>query len=349
MIELSGLASRAGAFELRDISATIPAGAWGIVLGAAGAGKTTLLETIAGVRPITAGSVRLRGLDVTRLEIEHRRVGFVYQHSYLFPHLTVAENIGYGAHDDGAVQSLIERFGAGTLTSRSVSSLSGGERQLIALLRALAPSPDILLLDEPFAALDPRGRVRIRSELRRWQRERTATVLHVTHDLIEAATLGDVAMMLSAGRLSQSGTPEALFRRPATREMAEFAGAENVFSGHVTRAESTTGSEVSTLIFRGEGIELLGVGDHPGGAAHAVVRAEDIALAGTPSSSGSARNVLDGRVIEVARDGVLARVTVAVGVTMLTAVVTRDAATELGIVADQRVLAVIKATAVHLC
>lgn len=345
MIAVEQLSARVGSFALRDVSFAVAAGQWGVVLGPAGAGKTTLLETIAGVRDPSGGRVLLRGADATALAPEQRRVGIVYQHGYLFPHLTVDENIAYGARDASAGRETGDRLGAADLRGRSVSSLSGGERQIVALARALAPAPDILLLDEPFAALDPRRRVRVRSELRRLQRERGTTVLHVTHDFIEAGTLGDVALVLDGGVVRQTGTPDSLFRTPASGAVAEFLGAENVFSGTVDRASG----EAGVVHFTGDGIHLVGLGDHPGGAGHAVIRGEDVVLSRAHAAATSARNALDGTILEVAEDGVLARVTVSVGTTTLVAIVTQASARELALAAGDRVTASVKATSVHLC
>lgn len=349
MIALEQLSARAGSFELRGVTVSVPAGAWGIVLGAAGSGKTTLLETIAGVRRATAGRVMLRGNDVTSLAPECRRLGMVYQHGYLFPHLTVLENIEYGAANHGAAREVATRLGADAFADRSVASLSGGERQIVALARALAPGPDILLLDEPFAALDPRGRARIRAELRRMQRERGMTVLHVTHDFIEAGTLGDIALVMEGGVLAQAGAPDTVFRKPASASVADFLGMENVYSGMVERASYDDAPAIAALRFIGDGIELTGVGDHPGGAGHAVIRAEDVVLARHPVSGSSARNALAGRIVSVAADGVLARVTLAIGTTTLVAIVTQASATDLALTSGEPVTAMIKATSVHLC
>ena len=349
MIALEQLSARAGGFELRGVTLRISAGAWGIVLGPAGSGKTTLLEAIAGVRNATGGRVVLRGEDVSRLPPERRGVSIVYQHGYLFPHLTVEENIAYGARDAFAARDMSARLGADALTGRAVSSLSGGERQIVALARALAPCPDILLLDEPFAALDPRRRARVRAELRRVQRENGITVLHVTHDFIEAGTLGDVAVVLEGGMASQVAAPDELFRKPASASIADFLGVENIFSGTVQRLGARLEPALGTLRFSGDGIELIGVGDHPGGAGHAVVRGEDVTVAQRQSGSTSARNALEGRVLSVTVEGVLARVTLEVGTTTLIAIVTQESARTLGLAAGLMVVARIKATAVHLC
>lgn len=349
MVIVRGLSSRAGTFLLHDVSFQLASGAWGIVLGQTGSGKTTLLETIAGVRRAIAGQIVLRDEDVTSHPIEQRRVSIVYQHSYLFPHLTVDENVGYGTMDTRFVSDLGSRFGVDGLRGRPVASLSGGERQLVALVRALARHPDILLLDEPFAALDPRRRIQVRRQLRLMQRESGMTVLHVTHDFAEAGTLGDLAIVLEAGRVIQIGTPTEVFRRPASGSVAEFLGAENVFSGTIQRTATPTSGETDVLHFTGEGIALVGVGEHAGGAGHAVIRGSDVVLAHARSARTSARNVLDGVVEEVLFDGMIARVAIRVGSTMLVAVVTRSAVDDLGFAPGLAVVASIKAIAVHLC
>lgn len=347
MIEVVGLGARAGHFALRDITFTVPTGAWGIVLGPAGAGKTTLLETVAGIRKVGTGTVALRGIDVTHHAPELRRIGMVYQHAYLFPHLSVDENIAYGAKDRDAARDVAARLGAKILASRPVASLSGGERQVVALARALASAPDILLLDEPFAALDPRRRTSIRAELRHMHREAGMTILQVTHDFIEAGTLGDIAIVMNEGVATQVDPPDVLFRRPASAAVADFLGFENVFSGQVSWIAGIADQRL--LTFSGSGIDLIGVGDHPGGPGHAVIRAEDITLAREAPGASSARNVLRGLVVSVSRHDALSKVTIEVGSTNLTALLTEAALAELGFAAGVPAVAIIKATAVHLC
>ena len=351
MIRIDGLGARAGSFALADVSFVLPAGAWGIVLGPAGAGKTTLLETIAGVRRAASGRVALRGMDVTRVPPEQRGVGIVYQHGYLFPHLSVSDNVAYGTGDASYVREMSARFGIDALRDRTVTALSGGERQIVALARALAPRPDILLLDEPFASLDPRRRTGVRRELRALQRELGLTVLQVTHDFAEAGTLGDLALLMEGGRLVQAAPPEELFRKPATAAAAEFLGAENVYAGSARLLAKGGGDGPDTVCFdvSGAGMSLVAVGEFAEGPAHAVIRGEDVVLARERPGPSSARNVLEGVVIEVAREGSLARVSVNVGGSMLVASVTFAAVTELGLAEGVRVVASVKATAVHLC
>ena len=196
MIAVAGLGARVGAFALHDISFEVPSGAYGVVIGPTGSGKTTLLEAIAGIAPQSDGTVSLCGRDVTNDAPDTRCIGLVYQLGFLFPHLSVEENVHYGARDRALAATVARRFGADQLYAQPVRSLSGGERQLVAIVRALARRPEVLLLDEPFSALDPTRRAAARREVRAIHREWGLTTLHVTHDFAEAGSLGDVAILL---------------------------------------------------------------------------------------------------------------------------------------------------------
>ncbi len=350
MITVTGLSARAGSFRLADMTFEVPKGEYGIVIGPAGAGKTTLLEAIAGIVPVTGGSVSLGDRDVTALPPDARGVGLVYQHAYLFPHLSVEANIAYGASDAAIGRDLSQRFGARELLGRDVRSLSGGERQLVALARALARRPSVLLLDEPFSALDPRRRASVRRELRALHREAGFTVLQVTHDFAEAGLLGDVAILLDGGRVLQAGTPEDVFRKPVSPYVAEFLGAENVYGGEarVVDGGAVTGPQTFEFRVAPGGLTMIAAGDGVPGPAHAVIRAEEVVVSLAETAS-SARNAYRGRIVELAPSGALVRVTIDIHGTPLVAALTTQSARELGLAAGMTIHASFKAMAVHLC
>lgn len=355
-----------------------------MVIGPAGSGKTTLLETIAGILPQRAGTLRLMGRDMTGVPPERRGIGFVYQRGYLFPHLSVEENVGYGAADYAFVRELSDRLGVNALLGRDVRGLSGGEQQLVAIARALAARPRILLLDEPFSALDPRRRSLVRRTVRALHGELGMTVLQVTHDFTEAGLLGDIAILLDGGRVLQSGPPEQVFRRPASPYIAEFLGAENVFAGEVrvlrdlggplsrpganrnrptntsnvdasgaNSAHAADGAEIPgnghrAIEFRTGPLTFYTVGDAHSGPGYAVIRAGEILLSLEPQHS-SARNNFRGTVSEVATTGALAHVTVDVSGIPIVAALTTRSADELSLAPGAEVWVSFKAMAVHLC
>ena len=367
MIGVRNLGARVGAFHLRDITFDVPTGRYGVVIGPAGSGKTTLLEAIAGLTPLVSGDVSLGSRAVTREPPEERGIGIVYQHGYLFPHLSVAENINYGAANTmPAAQEVTRRLGIVELVDRHVQSLSGGERQLVALARALARRPPVVLLDEPFSALDPKRRALARREVRALHREWGFTALQVTHDFTEAGLLGDVAILLDAGRVLQYGAPDEVFRRPATPYIAEFLGAENVLAGTVRvlqdappdfiTGDATPGTLVPAdlaagyhaLEFEAAALKIYTVGSAASGSAYAVIRAEEVSIARTAPAT-SARNVFRGRIMELSTLGALARVALDVDGTPLVAALTARSADELALREGEEVWASFKALAVHLC
>ena len=361
MISLQQVNARAGNFRLHDITFEVPEGSYGVVIGPAGAGKTTLLETIAGVVRPTSGRILLGGEDLTHAPPETRNLGIVYQHAYLFPHLTVRQNVEYGAANKAAAADVSHRFGIDALAERSVGALSGGERQLVAIARALARQPRVLLLDEPFSALDPRTRNMARRLLRAIYYERRFTVLQVTHDFSEAGLLGDVAIILDRGRIAQYGDPEQVFRKPVSPYIADFLGAENVFAGvaQPIRAESPDWVDGGGEGGEGEFIQhavafttgtltFYALGDVVPGPTHAVIRAEEVSLSSEPSAS-SVQNQFRGRIIEIVASGALARVTVDASGTPIVAAVTARSVRELELRVGVDVVAGFKATAVHLC
>jgi len=233
VIALNNVGVRAGAFTLANITFTIPSGAFGVVVGAAGSGKTTMLEVIAGVRTATIGTVVLHQHTVTQWPPEKRGVGLVYQRGALFPHRTVRDNISWSTKSESLHSSMVERLGIGALFGTPIAALSGGERQLVALARALVRvrscldrgEPAVLLLDEPFSALDPRRKLATRDTVRELHRDWKLTTLMVTHDSAEARR-ADIAVLLDAGRVVQSGPPLEMLQAPARDDVAYFLNGE---------------------------------------------------------------------------------------------------------------------------
>jgi ABC-type sugar transport system ATPase subunit len=203
-----------------------------VVVGPSGCGKSTLLRCIAGLETVDDGVIRIGDRDVTRIRPAARNVSMVFQSYALFPHLTVRENIAFGlvvreeprAEVRARVADASQLVGVEALLERRPFELSGGERQRVALARALVRRPDAYLLDEPLSNLDAGTRVEMRTELRRLHREVGATMLHVTHDQVEALTLGDRIAVMDAGRVRQVGTPDELYSRPRDRFVAAFVG-----------------------------------------------------------------------------------------------------------------------------
>jgi len=203
-----------------------------VVVGPSGCGKTTALRVAAGLEDATTGSILIGGRDVTRVAPARRNVSMVFQNFALFPHLTAAQNIGFGLAARGVesgvahkrVTEAAEAVGCEGLLERRPAELSGGERQRVALARALVREPDVYLLDEPLSNLDAPLRVQMRAELRRIQRRFGATMIYVTHDQVEALTMGDRVAVLNAGVIQQIGTPDEVYRHPANRFVATFVG-----------------------------------------------------------------------------------------------------------------------------
>ena len=225
---------------LDDVSLSVADGEFFTLVGPSGCGKTTTLRTIAGFETPTAGTVRFGDRDVTGTPPEDRGVGVVFQNYALFPHMTVAENVAYGLRfrdppgdqtTDERVDELLELVDLPGMGERSPDQLSGGQQQRVALARALAPGPSVLLLDEPMSALDARLRERLRVQVKQIQSELDITTVYVTHDQEEALSISDRLAVLHAGRVEQVGTPEEVYRQPASRFVASFLGDNNVFEG----------------------------------------------------------------------------------------------------------------------
>jgi molybdopterin-binding protein len=354
VIRLEHLHVRVGAFDLQDISLEVPKGGYALIIGPTGSGKTTLLEAVAGHASLKGGRVFMHGDEVTDLPPERRGIGFVYQQYHLFPHLSVRDNIGYGiararGKGDGAAKAriteLAEMLAIEPLLDRPVRGLSGGEQQRVALARALAPRPSILLLDEPFAAVDPATRQVLRRELRELHEREGITTLQVTHDFDEALRLGDLVAVLAEGRIAQSGTPEQVFRYPNSAFVARFVGTGNVIAGEVNRSEPGIGPGPFRGQFTGGNLVLDVVAEREG-PIHAVIRPEDIVLS-LAYHAASARNHMEGRVVRLEPIGPVTLVHLDVGRPLIASLTTQSVQ-EMGLKSGLPVIVAFKATAILL-
>jgi sulfate transport system ATP-binding protein len=251
-IEVRDITKRFGSFEaLKQVSLEVPTGGLVALLGPSGSGKTSLLRIIAGLEAPDAGSVLFHGEDATTRDARDRQVGFVFQHYALFRHMSVFENVAFGlrviprasrppeAEIHRTVMELLKLVQLDWLADRHPSQLSGGQRQRVALARALAIKPKVLLLDEPFGALDAKVRKELRRWLRRLHAELPVTTVFVTHDQEEAMEVADLIVVMNEGRIEQIGHPEAVYEHPATPFVYSFLGSVNLFHGRVAggRAE----------------------------------------------------------------------------------------------------------------
>lgn len=259
-IHVNHIVKRYGAFTaLRDVSLEVKSGELVALLGPSGCGKTTLLRIIAGLETLDEGQILFHGEDTTHRHVRDRRVGFVFQHYALFRHMTVFENIAFGLRVRPRSQrppetvirdkvlELLRLVQLEWLADRYPTELSGGQRQRIALARALAVEPKVLLLDEPFGALD----AQVRKELRRWLRrlhdELHVTSVFVTHDQEEALEVADRVVVMNEGRIEQIGTPDEIYDYPATPFVFQFLGDVNLFHGRVDEGHAHIGDTAIRL------------------------------------------------------------------------------------------------------
>jgi molybdopterin-binding protein len=374
-------------FHLREINLDVAAGEYFVVLGPTGAGKTVLLETVAGLHQPRKGQIMLDGEDVTDAPPEQRGIGFVYQDYVLFPHLNVAGNIAFGLKLRRMARETIEEqvttisqlLGIDHLLHRRPGTLSGGEAQRVALARALVVEPRLLLLDEPLSALDPETREGLQRELARVHRELGTTTVHVTHDFEEAVALGDRIAVVNEGRVVQVGSPEEIFRKPASEFVARFVGVRNVFWGEIRPGEDgyqvlcLDPSTVSPRLRSGQagqapstgsprlrsgqagqapatdsgqrGVEIAVVTGLTG-QAHGSIRPEEIVVSREPLRS-SARNSFRGRIVDITDRGIVVYVTVRVPPDF-TCIITRRSLEEMELREGLEVYIAFKASAVHI-
>ncbi len=329
-IEICGVGKRFGNFvALDNINLSIPTGELVALLGPSGCGKTTLLRIIAGMETADAGHVKFAGEEATHLHARERKVGFVFQHYALFRHMSVFENVAFGLRvkpraerpDEASIRrrvmDLLKLVQLDWLADRYPSQLSGGQRQRIALARALAVEPKVLLLDEPFGALD----TKVRKELRRWLRrlhdEMHISSVFVTHDQEEALEVADRVVVMNHGKIEQIGTPDEVYSNPASPFVYQFLGNVNVFHSRVHGNWADVGQASSAT---------------PDGEALAFVRPHDIDIEHGPVDGG-----LEAMVQDVHAIGPLVRVELAHASELIEVELTRERAASLGLAKNQRV------------
>ncbi len=310
---------------LAGVSIDVAPGEFIALLGSSGCGKTTLLRAISGFVPVDAGRVLVSDRDVTNAPPDKRGMAMVFQSYALWPHMTAAQNIGYGLRLrkvarielDRRVAETMSLLGLDGLGSRLVTQLSGGQRQRVALGRALAVEPQTLLLDEPLSNLDARIRQSVRHEIKALQQQLQITAIHVTHDREEAMVMADRIVILDRGNIAQIGTPEDVYNRPRSSFVAAFMGADNVIPLTAKRDEGALrvsasddhADAVLSIADGDEGANLVGTGDGELAAHFRSEAARLVEVSDRPQGS----LVLFGKVIQTSYPGGIYRYTIDMG------------------------------------
>jgi len=346
MIRIKGLYKDWKEFSLKNIDLEIKEGEYFVILGPTGAGKTLALEMIAGFHSPDKGEIWIGGQNLTDAPPEDRNIGFIYQDYSLFPHLDVKENVEFGlklkkvSKDkiEEKTRDIMELLGISHLSHRQPSTLSGGEQQKVAIARAMVVNPRVLLLDEPLSALDSKTQDRLRDELKQLSEKQGLTMIHVTHDRVEAMALGDRIGVLMDGKLRQVGTPQQIFHRPLNEEIASFVGIDNIYEG-----ESRIENGIARINLGELKIEAI-TGKE--GKIKLCVRPEEITILRKGSRS-SARNLFEGRVVRVSERYPLMKLTIDAG-KEFQAVITKKSFLELNLKEGSRVYVSFKASSVHV-
>ena len=291
-VRLDGVTKTYGSTTvLHGVDLALEAGELVCLLGPSGCGKTTALRCIAGLETVTSGRVSIGAEEVTDVPVNRRDIGMVFQQYSLFPHLTVAQNVQFGLdmrrvarpERRTRVGEMLEVVGLTALAERFPHELSGGQQQRVALARALVTRPRALLLDEPLSALDAKVRVRLRDEIRAIQTELGMTTVFVTHDQEEALAISDRVAVMEAGRIAQLGSPEELYRRPASAFVADFVGLSNRLDGELVGDRVHVRGAALPLV-----AEPAGSTGVAGARVTAYVRPEHVRLTPAPGALGSA-------------------------------------------------------------
>lgn len=345
MIRLENVTKAWDNFSLRNINLEIKEGEYFVILGPTGAGKTLLLELIAGFYQPDRGGIMMFDSPITHKTPEERGVGFVYQNYMLFPHLNVYDNVAFGLklkklstrEIRKRVKHIAKVIGISKLLPRNISTLSGGEQQRVALARALILKPKILLLDEPLSALDPNIQDKIKEEIKKIHNAFKITIIHVTHNREEAVVLGDRIGVIENGKILQVGKTDEIFRKPTSRFVAEFTGAQNIFTGRIHNGVVEINGLSGGVMYTTSPLT---------GKVNVSIRPEDILISNEKVKT-SARNVIRGNVISMEDKGAMLSIIVSAGQTFWV-YITRQALEELGIKLGSEVYILFKASAIHV-
>lgn len=343
LLDIEDLHINLGEFCLKGVSFSLEKGDYLNIIGPTGAGKTILLESIIGFWRPDQGRIFIEGEDITYELPERRRIGIVYQDYALLPHFTVFKNIAYGLKKiakGGGIEERVKTIATSLhidhLLHRKPDTLSGGEQQRVALARALAVEPRLLLMDEPFSALDPQTRKEARRLLKRVIRERGTTVIHITHDLDDAWALAEKIAVLREGKLLQFGALEDVFNRPESRFIADFVGA-NILDGKVLECADGL-SVVSVNGFHLSSRDEAGVGSD----VKIAIRPENVVVVKDARTRQPCQNILESILVEIIAEGKTCLLNLQSGETFIKVLVANNALERLALKEDDRVYALIR-------
>jgi ABC-type Fe3+/spermidine/putrescine transport system ATPase subunit len=313
LIELKKIRLGFGSFHLKDINLHVRTGEYFVILGPTGSGKSSVLNCIAGHYAVDSGEVWVDGRLSTRLAVEERDVGYVFQAGLLFPHLNVRKNIAFGLtmrknadsiNLDARIRDICNLFSIAHLLDRSVHNLSGGEKQRVALARSMICNPKAMLLDEPFSSVDRNTAEKLMIEFKRIQRDTGQTVVHVTHNQEEAMILADRICVMKDGAIVQIGSPQDILTRPETEFVADFFGTHNIFRGTATADGEGCRIELKN--------KTITAGVRRNGTVVFSIRPEDAVIAGNGNTC-AGPNTFAGKVRQVVDRGIIVQVEVDVG------------------------------------
>ena len=348
MLEVLGFRRQLKYFDLSVPRLKVKKGEVFVLLGPTGAGKSQFFQTLAGLFSPQEGRILVNGKDVSQMPPEQRGISILFQSPHLFPHLSVRENISFGRKDLAFRNKLVALLGLQQILDSELAELSGGQRQLVALTRALMVQPEVLLLDEPFSALDPTNRREVIAGFKRVQTALQTTCLMVTHSFEDSLRVGDRVGVLFQGKLVQTGKPETVFSSPTSPEIAHFLGHDNIFAGRVRQKEQQVRPAPRSFpaLFKTGDIDIH-VLARAEGKAYALIPPQEITLSTVVPTSTSALNALQGHIRKIRQNGPLCELAVEAGLPFKV-VITPQSLTDLSLREGATVFLIFKASAVQL-